>query len=45
MLEAGEKVLPVVSKRGKFMGVISLSDIFAQVEQVEGKPAGSSGRV
>ena len=42
MLEAGEKVLPVVSKRGKFMGVISLSDIFAQVEQVEGKPAGSS---
>lgn len=31
MLEAGEKILPVVSRRGRFVGVISISDIFEQV--------------
>jgi CBS domain-containing protein len=42
MLEAGEKILPVVSRRGKFVGVISISDIFEQVETAEKKAASPS---
>ncbi|NLY88955.1 MAG: betaine/proline/choline family ABC transporter ATP-binding protein [Firmicutes bacterium] len=37
MLESGEHQLPVVSGRGKFMGVINLSHIFAEVTAAEAK--------
>jgi Mg/Co/Ni transporter MgtE len=33
MLEYGEKLLPVVSRNGRFMGVIDLDSIFEEVEQ------------
>lgn len=39
MLESGEHQLPVVSGRGKFVGVINLSHIFAEVTAAETKKA------
>ena len=40
MLEYGEKLLPVVTRNDRFMGVIDLDSIFEEVEQA-GSPKGA----
>jgi len=37
MLESGEHQLPVVNSKGKFVGVVNLSSIFAEVTEAETK--------